>query len=126
MNPGTRRANNPHLLTGAHALGALPDAERAEFERHLGNCRSCADEVAEFSETATRLGDAVDHVVAADLRQQVLHAVREVRQTPPTHQFGKILRAVGSVICRQRFRRTGNPRRVRPRITGTTHFRQFE
>ncbi|MYS39774.1 anti-sigma factor, partial [Streptomyces sp. SID5998] len=38
-----------HALTGAYALHALPDDERAAFERHLTGCSSCAREVAEFT-----------------------------------------------------------------------------
>ncbi|MFD4638286.1 anti-sigma factor domain-containing protein [Lentzea sp. NPDC058436] len=90
MKPGTPSAINPHLQTGAHALGALPDAERAEFEAHLSGCRNCADEVAGFSETAARLGRAVDHLVPSDLRPHVLQAIRDVRQTPPAYRFEKV------------------------------------
>ncbi|SDK83760.1 Anti-sigma-K factor RskA [Lentzea albidocapillata subsp. violacea] len=80
------RAINPHLLTGAHALGALLDAERAEFEAHLDRCRGCADEAAELRETAARLGNAVDHVQPNSLRPQVLAAIRHVRQVPPASE----------------------------------------
>jgi anti-sigma-K factor RskA len=86
VKPGLTRAINPHLLTGAHALGALPDAERAEFEAHLGRCRGCADETAELAETAARLGNAVDHVHPHTLRSQVLNAVRHVKQVPPVSE----------------------------------------
>ncbi|ANZ43457.1 hypothetical protein BBK82_41210 [Lentzea guizhouensis] len=79
---------DPHLLTGAHALGALLDAERAKFEAHLGRCQGCADEVAELTETAARLGSAVDHVVPGDLRPHVLDAVRRARQVSPTFELG--------------------------------------
>ncbi|MGW4275741.1 RskA family anti-sigma factor, partial [Streptomyces seoulensis] len=44
-----------HSMTGAYALHALPDDERAAFERHLAGCASCAQEVAEFAATAARL-----------------------------------------------------------------------
>ncbi|MCR3754210.1 anti-sigma factor [Lentzea californiensis] len=80
------RAINQHQLTGAHALGALLDAERAEFEAHLGRCRACADELAGLRETAARLGNAVDHVHPRALRPQVLAAVRHVRQVPPASE----------------------------------------
>ncbi|MDX8050985.1 zf-HC2 domain-containing protein [Lentzea sp. BCCO 10_0798] len=84
MKPGLTRAINPHLLTGAHALGALPDAERAEFEAHLGRCRGCTDEMTGLRKTAAWLGNAVDHVYPHALRSRVLDAVRHVRQVPPT------------------------------------------
>lgn len=90
VKPVGTRATDPHLLTGAHALGALLDAERAEFEAHLGRCPRCADEVAELRETTARLGSAVDHVVPSALRPRVLNAVRHVRQVPPTSEIGTI------------------------------------
>ncbi|MGW6936483.1 anti-sigma factor [Lentzea sp. NPDC054927] len=90
MKPGIKRAINPHLLTGAHALGALPDAERIEFEAHLGRCRSCAEESAGLRETAARLGNAVDHVLPNALRPRVLAAVRHVRQVPPASETGTV------------------------------------
>ena len=88
MEPGRTRAINPHLSTGAHVLGALPDAERAEFEAHLDRCQGCADEVAGLRETAGRLGNAVDHVVPGDLRPHVLAAVRHARQVSPAFGLG--------------------------------------
>ncbi|WP_394613313.1 anti-sigma factor domain-containing protein [Lentzea sp. JNUCC 0626] len=87
MNRGTTSAINPHLLTGAHALGALPDAERDEFEAHLGRCPACTDEVAGLQETTARLGRAVVHVSPRALRPRVLGAVRLVRQAPPTSEI---------------------------------------
>lgn len=83
MKPGPKRASNPHLLTGAHALGALPDAERDAFEAHLDRCRNCADELSGLRETAARLGAAVDRVFPLALRPRVLDAARHVRQAPP-------------------------------------------
>ncbi|MFJ8957997.1 anti-sigma factor domain-containing protein [Lentzea sp. NPDC102401] len=87
MKPGRTRAINPHLLTGAHALGALPDAERVEFEAHLGACPACADEVAGLSETAARLAGAVAQVVPSALRPRLLNAARHVRQVPPNSEI---------------------------------------
>jgi anti-sigma-K factor RskA len=87
VKPGRTRAINPHLLTGAYSLGALPCAERLEFESHLGTCRSCADEVAGLTETAARLGGAVEHVAPSALRPRLLDAVRHVRQVPPDSEI---------------------------------------
>ncbi|EOD68417.1 zf-HC2 domain-containing protein, partial [Amycolatopsis vancoresmycina] len=47
-----------HTLTGAYALDAVSDVERAEFERHLGACAACRQEVAELRATGARLGVA--------------------------------------------------------------------
>ncbi|SES14053.1 Anti-sigma-K factor RskA [Lentzea xinjiangensis] len=88
MKPGRSRATDPHLLTGAHALNAVPDAERAEFESHLDACQGCADEVTELAETAARLGNAAGRVVPAGLRPQLLTAVRGVRQLRPAPEVG--------------------------------------
>ncbi|HUQ58578.1 anti-sigma factor [Lentzea sp.] len=88
MNPGGTRAIDPHLLTGAHALDALPGQERDEFEAHLGRCPGCAQEVAELRATAARLGSAVVQVFPDALRPQVLGAVHRLRQVPPVSEVG--------------------------------------
>ncbi|MFE7707683.1 anti-sigma factor domain-containing protein [Streptomyces sp. NPDC057486] len=69
-----------HTLTGAHALYALPDAERGEFERHLGDCEACAVEVRELSETAPRLGLAASAAPPRELRDRVLREITTVWQ----------------------------------------------
>ncbi|MFI6344774.1 anti-sigma factor domain-containing protein [Streptomyces sp. NPDC050560] len=73
----------PHLLTGAYALDALPGRERAAFERHLASCDSCAREAAEFAATAARLASASSGPVPSALRGEVLRRVSAVRQVPP-------------------------------------------
>ncbi|WP_327711970.1 anti-sigma factor [Streptomyces sp. NBC_00464] len=73
-----------HTLTGAYALHALPESERREFERHLGDCDACSVEVREFSETATRLGLAVSATPPRELRERVLREIATVRQEPPS------------------------------------------
>ncbi|MFJ4858930.1 MULTISPECIES: anti-sigma factor domain-containing protein [unclassified Streptomyces] len=73
-----------HTLTGAYALHALPETERREFERHLGDCEACSVEVRELSETATRLGLAVSATPSRDLRERVLREITTVRQEPPS------------------------------------------
>ncbi|MET8397922.1 anti-sigma factor [Streptomyces sp900116325] len=75
----------PHTLTGAYALHALPDAERVKFERHLDDCEACAVEVRELSETATRLGLAVSTAAPRELRDRVLREITGVRQESPSH-----------------------------------------
>jgi anti-sigma-K factor RskA len=72
-----------HTLTGAYALDALSDAERAMFEQHMAECASCAAEVAELQDTAVRLGSAVAVTPPAELKSRVLANVRRVRQLPP-------------------------------------------
>jgi anti-sigma-K factor RskA len=75
-----------HTLTGAYALHALSDEERRDFERHLGECDSCAQEVRELTATAARLGTATAVRPRPELRQKVLHRITAVRQEGPlTH-----------------------------------------
>ncbi|MEU1126764.1 zf-HC2 domain-containing protein, partial [Streptomyces sp. NPDC005899] len=72
-----------HSLTGAYALSALHDDERAAFERHLTACDSCEREVAEFAATTGRLGLASRVRTRPEMREQVLRRITTVRQVPP-------------------------------------------
>ncbi|WP_030548954.1 anti-sigma factor domain-containing protein [Streptomyces albus] len=72
-----------HTLTGAYALHALPEDERARFERHLAVCTACEQEVLELSATAGRLGSAVSVEPPPEMREQVLARITSVRQDPP-------------------------------------------
>jgi hypothetical protein len=62
-----------HLLTGAHAVNALDDIERAAFERHLLECEPCRREVAEFREVLAAAAPVVAPPPA--LRDQVMAEV---------------------------------------------------
>jgi anti-sigma-K factor RskA len=73
-----------HLLTGSYALDALTDDERAEFEKHLDRCPSCAEEVRGLRETAARLAMATAVTPPPGMRQRVLAAAALTRQLPPT------------------------------------------
>jgi anti-sigma-K factor RskA len=77
------RRHDLHLLTGGYALDALPDEERAEFERHLARCPSCLDEVKGMREAAARLAMATAVVPPPRLRERVLADVPRTRQLPP-------------------------------------------
>ncbi|MFJ9424840.1 anti-sigma factor domain-containing protein [Streptomyces sp. NPDC101249] len=72
-----------HLLTGAYAVDALSDDERAVFERHLLDCEACAQETAELTAAAARLGLAVTETPRPALREQVLRSITTVRQDAP-------------------------------------------
>jgi anti-sigma factor RsiW len=72
-----------HALTGAYVLDAVPEFERAAFERHLAECDACTQEVRELQETATRLGQAAAAEPPSHLRGQVLARISQVRQLPP-------------------------------------------
>ncbi|RSM43633.1 hypothetical protein DMA12_18790 [Amycolatopsis balhimycina DSM 5908] len=72
-----------HTLTGAYALDAVSDADRAEFERHLVECAACRQEVAELRATGARLALAAAVDPPPRLKPAVLAAVVRTRQLPP-------------------------------------------
>jgi anti-sigma-K factor RskA len=72
-----------HTLTGAYALDALSEIERAAFERHLADCVACRQEVDELRATAARLGSAVAVAPPAGMRDSVLAEIGRTRQLPP-------------------------------------------
>lgn len=80
---GAGRDAELHTLTGAYALHALGDRERARFERHMEVCTSCAQEVQELSATAGRLGLAVADTPPPGMKAHVLGQIAAVRQEPP-------------------------------------------
>ncbi|WP_181771027.1 anti-sigma factor, partial [Amycolatopsis pittospori] len=57
------------------------------FQRHLGECASCAQEVLELQMTATRLGAALSEDPPADLKRRVLAQAMATRQQPPKARF---------------------------------------
>lgn len=75
--------DDPHSLTGVYALDALDRDERAAFEEHLRECAACRAEVAELTETASRLAAAAAVPVSPDVRSRVIEAVGQVRQVSP-------------------------------------------
>ncbi|MFF1610709.1 anti-sigma factor domain-containing protein [Amycolatopsis sp. NPDC058278] len=72
-----------HTLTGAYALDAVSDVDRAEFERHLGECAACREEVAELRATGARLAVAAAADPPPELKLVVLAEVARTRQLPP-------------------------------------------
>ena len=72
-----------HKLTGAYAVDALDDLERARFEKHLAECEDCRAEVAELRETAALLAEATATPPPAALRESVLAGISQVRPLPP-------------------------------------------
>ncbi|MEV0600378.1 anti-sigma factor [Streptomyces sp. NPDC050315] len=95
-----------HTATGAYVLHALPQTERAGFERHLAACEACAQEVREFSATAERLGLAVAESPPPEMKDRVLHLIDSVRQEPPqvaarggTRRWNRSLRHFALAAC---------------------------
>ncbi|WET77500.1 anti-sigma factor [Amycolatopsis sp. QT-25] len=76
-----------HTLTGAYAIDALSEVERTQFQRHLGECASCAQEVLELQMTATRLGAALAEDPPPELKRRVLAEAMATRQQPPKTRF---------------------------------------
>ena len=73
-----------HTLAGAYALDALTEIERAGFARHVAECETCAAEVAELTETASRLSAVAWEQPPARLRDAVLREVAGTRQITAT------------------------------------------
>jgi anti-sigma factor RsiW len=60
-----------------YVLGALPDAERAQFEEHLRTCAVCREEVASLEAVTAVLPAAAPHVPAPPaLKRRVMAAAR--------------------------------------------------
>lgn len=73
-----------HALSGAYAVDALGDDERAQFEQHLAGCAACRAEVRSFRETAAIMAEAEAEVAPpASLRADVLAGISQVRPFPP-------------------------------------------
>lgn len=72
-----------HALSGAYALDAVDDQERADFERHLAECTSCQLEVDSLREAAAQLAATSATVPPETLREQVLAGARQIRPLPP-------------------------------------------
>ncbi len=72
-----------HKLSGAYALDAVDDLERAAFEQHLAECEDCRDEVASLRETTALLAEASAVTPPESLRASVLSGISQVRPLPP-------------------------------------------
>lgn len=80
--------DNAHALSGAYAVDALDDLERARFEAHLRTCPDCRTEVETFRETAASL--AADPIAPpASLRDSVLAGIEGIRPLPPLTEHGR-------------------------------------
>src|SRR5688572_7103582 len=75
-----------HALSGAYAIDALDDIERAQFERHLARCAECRAEVESLREASAMLAETAAVEPPADLRSRLLADIRTVRPLPPVTQ----------------------------------------
>ena len=81
-----------HALSGAYAVDAVDDIERASFERHLASCPTCRAEVASLRETSALLADAATTTPPPALRDAVLSDITRVRPLPPVTGGGPVHR----------------------------------
>lgn len=72
-----------HALSGAYAVDALDDLERARFEAHLATCADCRAEVHGLRETAARLAETAPVAPPPALRDRVLADITRIRPLPP-------------------------------------------
>ena len=72
-----------HALSGAYAIDALDDIERAQFERHLAVCGDCQAEVASLREAGGLLAETTSTTPPASLRDRILADIETVRPLPP-------------------------------------------
>lgn len=78
-----RRVAQLHTLVGAYVVDALPAAERAGFEQHLGGCEQCREDVRGLREATAALGFAAATPPRAQARENTLKAAGRIRQLPP-------------------------------------------
>jgi Anti-sigma-K factor rskA/Putative zinc-finger len=81
-----------HALSGAYAVDAVDDIERASFERHLADCPTCRAEVASLRATTAALADDSAVTPPAALRSAVLDGITRVRPLPPLTAGGPVHR----------------------------------
>jgi len=76
-------AHEIHALSGAYAVDALDDLERARFEEHLVACAECQAEVASLQDATLLLSDLSETAPPAELRAKILEEIKTVRPLPP-------------------------------------------
>jgi anti-sigma-K factor RskA len=94
-----------HALSGAYALDAVDDIERAAFTRHLAECEACTAEVAEFREVAALLGELAEQPPPMELRSTVLAEVSRTRQASPAKNRKERPEVAADLRAAQRWRR---------------------
>jgi anti-sigma-K factor RskA len=76
-------SNDVHALSGAYAVDALDDVERARFERHLSGCSACQAEVASLTAAAGELAAIAEQAPPPGMRARVMADIARVRPLPP-------------------------------------------
>jgi anti-sigma-K factor RskA len=75
--------SDPHTLAGAYAMDAVPEPDRARFERHLAGCESCRQEIRGLREATAALAAAAAVQPSDAFRDAALRAAAHTRQLPP-------------------------------------------
>ncbi len=75
--------NDIHTLSGAYAVDAVDDVERARFEAHIAGCSECRTEVASLRAAAGELASMTLATPPPSLREAVLRDISSVRPLPP-------------------------------------------
>lgn len=83
--------NDIHHLTGAYALDAVDDVERARFEQHLDECEDCRAEVGSLREAAGLLAETSAVAPPPSLRDSVLSGISQVRPLPPVVERTRVV-----------------------------------
>lgn len=73
---------NIHDLADAYAVGALTEAEYAEYTAHLEHCPSCRREVADLLDVTSAMSESVAVEPPPGLRASVLAAIAQTPQEP--------------------------------------------
>lgn len=95
-----------HALSGAYAVDALDDLERAAFERHLAECAECRAEVAGLREAASMIAETTTAEPPAELRDRVLAGIAGIRPLPPEVPAASADPAAPTAPAARRRRRT--------------------
>ena len=72
-----------HNLSGAYAVDAVDEVERARFEAHLASCPQCQAEVAGLRAAAGELSSTSLTAPPPSLRASLLRDISSVRPLPP-------------------------------------------
>ncbi|QIX28314.1 anti-sigma factor [Nocardioides sp. JQ2195] len=72
-----------HALSGAYAVDALDEHERALFEQHLADCADCRAEVESLRETSALMAEITPVAPPPAMRDRLLAEIRTVRPLPP-------------------------------------------
>jgi len=72
-----------HGLSGAYAVDAVDDVERAQFDAHMAGCSQCQAEVASLRAAAAQMSSTTVTAPPASLRASVLRDISAVRPLPP-------------------------------------------